>query len=51
MRLRRLLGGLLLGAAALIAAAVAAGAFLAWGSLPQLEGGITVADVQFSFSG
>ena len=40
--MRRILRGLLLAAAGLIAAALAAGAYLAWGSLPQLGGRIAV---------
>ncbi|HMR30261.1 MAG TPA: penicillin acylase family protein [Geminicoccaceae bacterium] len=40
--MRRILGRLLLAAAGLIVAALAAGAFLAWGSLPQRAGRIAV---------
>lgn len=40
--MRRVPGGLLLAAAGLIVAALAAGAYLAWGSLPQLDGRIEV---------
>jgi penicillin amidase len=42
VRPRRLARRLLLGAAALVVAAVGTGAFLAWGSLPQLEGSLAV---------